>query len=234
MKHIRLHHLFLGAFFAISYMSSAIAAELSSLTIEQVSPSKIGVWTLLRADGGSITSADPTNDPHKYTAGISNFGQMVLRVSPPAGMVAKISVYTGEELIAETASQQHAFTLLPGLNFRFIVQYRLANMGLLGVISELKGVTFKMKSADGRTYRAVTPKAWNSLPIGKYTIYANALPGCFKPAPQNVEVKMEERTVVSISQTCEGAEGTFSTVERVRPSKRTIQNDVLIREARRR
>lgn len=218
--------------FAISFLPSAHAQVLSSITVEQLG-SRVGTWTLLRADGTTLNSTDTDVSPLKYTAGVSTFGHMVLRVTPSAGMVAKISVYRGDELIHETDTHQYPFTLAANDRFRFIVQYRIANIGSLGVISESKGVIFRVKSADGRTYRGKTPWARTDLPIGKYTVYSNAAQGCYRSAPLNTTVKMEERTVVTISQTCEDAVDD-RTVVRVRQSKRSLVENVIIREAIRR
>jgi len=208
-------------------------ALLSSMTIEQTSASQLGTWTLIYGDGTSLSSADEGIDPIRFTSGLSKFGPVVLRVNSPSGVVARISVYRGNEFVTQTDSQQFTFELFPNIQYRFVVQYRLAQLGTLGVISDIQGIVFRVKSLGGRTYRGKTPWSRMNLPVGDYTVYSNPAPGCFRPAPLNVKVEAEKRNIVTISQTCENAKDDI-TVERVRPSKRSLVEGVTIREAQRR
>lgn len=222
------------AFVALMSLSRGVSAEaLANITIDQIAADKLGTWTLLAADGSTRTSADLTGDPRRFTAGISDFGQVTFSVMPPAGMTARITVFRGGDQIATTDSRQFSFTVYPNDNYRFIVKYWIAATGTLGVISNPQGIVFRIEAETGRTLRGKTPWSFTQLPVGKYSVYANATETCYSPAPQSVSIENEDRKVVTLSLTCNNAVGEFDTVERVRPSKRTIVERVAAREARR-
>ncbi|MEQ1849103.1 MAG: hypothetical protein ABL890_00765 [Candidatus Peribacteraceae bacterium] len=209
------------------------AASLANVVIEQISPDAYGTWSLLAADGSRRNSQTEITDPKKYSAGISDFGPMTLSVTPPAGMTARITVYRGGEQLAVTDSRQHSFHMYPNDSYRFIIKYWVATTGTLGVISEPQGVTFRIESEAGRTYRAVTPKSFTNLPTGKYSIYANATAECVMPAPQSVELTNEARKVVTLSMSCDNASAKVDEPVRIRPTKRKLVESVASREARR-
>lgn len=225
--------LLVGTIAALTVIPAVSAETPASVTIEQVSASDYGTWTLLSANGTSRVSTDLTTDPRRYATTIADFGQMILGVQPPSGMQTRISVYQGGFQIGTVDGRQHAFTLNPSESYRFVIQYYIGATGTMGVISDPQGVIFRVKADNGRTYRGKTPWAFTELPIGKYTIYANGNDTCFRPAPKNVQLKPEQRLTVELSLTCEGAEDSFYTVERVRPSKRSILDAVKVREAMR-
>jgi len=219
--------------FAVFFLApSAHAQLLSSITVEQVTASELGTWTLISENGSTITSSDPAVDSKKYTAAVSSFGQMTLRINPPSGMIARITIYRGSNFVENVDSLQHSFPLLTNDTYRFVIQYRISATGTLGIISEQGTVIFRVESTSGRTYKGRTPFTLKDLPIGKYTISANAIDGCFTPPVKNVQVQQGERQTIKISLTCEDAEDTIS-VLRVRPSKRSLVNDVTIQNARR-
>lgn len=207
-------------FFGFSQYSSA--ALQGSIKIEQLSPTTTGTWTLLSEDGTAITSEDEGVNKNNYAVAITRFGQTTLSVTPPPGMSARISVYRGNELQSFTDSQQHSFKLVANDNYRFVIQFALSKLGSLGVTSEPSNTRFRMRGPSGRTYSGVSPKTFDNLPAGRYTVMFAAAEGCDQAARKNAVVKPEERGVVHVTQACE-QEGEDDTVDRSRASKRTLR-----------
>lgn len=219
-----LHTLLCTIFFGLTFFSFSQfsdAALQGSIKIEQLSASTTGVWTLLSQDGTAITSNDEGVDRNNYSFAITRFGQTTLSVVPPPGMSARISAYRGGELIATTDSQQYSFELVSNDNYRFVIQYALSKLGSLGVTSEPSGLRFRMRGPSGRTYSGTSPKTFDNLPIGRYTVMFAASEGCLQPPRKNGVVKTEERNVVHVSQTC--TVETEDNVDRSRTSKRTLR-----------
>lgn len=206
-------------FFSFSQFSDA--ALQGSIKIEQLSASTTGVWTLLSEDGTTITSNDEGVDRNNYSFAITRFGQTTLSVAPPAGMSARISVYRGGELIATTDSQQYSFKLVSNDNYRFVIQYALSKLGSLGITSEPSNTRFRMRGPTGRTYSGISPKTFDNLPAGRYTVMFAASEGCDQAARKNAIVKPEERNVVHVSQSCESNQE--DNVDRSRTSRRSLR-----------
>jgi hypothetical protein len=215
--------------FAIQSSSAAVQA---SITVEQISPEKIGVWTLLHGDGSSLKSTEKGINQLKYSFSITDFSPKRFSVEPPFGMHAKILVYRGGELVATVKNYQYSFTPYGNDVYRFLVQYSVAPTGSLGITSDPANVQFRLKGGD-KTRTGTTPTTLTNLPAGKYTIDVLPPKGCIKPSPRTVAVKSEERNTTMITVNCLTTEDT-SSVSSSRVSKRSIVESAQARELKKR
>ncbi len=220
------------ALIACAFIVPPVAAGAqASITIEQVSASSYGTWTLLAADGTSRSSKDKGVDAiGGFSMGITEFGQNTLSVTPPPGMSVKISVYRGGDLVKEVDTPQYSFSLFTNDNYRFVISYALTRVGALGVTSEPSNLRFRMKSSGGRTYSAKTPFTFTNLPAGKYSLYFSATETCLQPAVQTVKVEPEQRNTTKVTLTCNVQEEEM--VERIRPTKRSLRDYAEKRETK--
>lgn len=215
-------------FCAIPAASLAINAQ-ASILIEQISPSTTGVWTMLSSAGTIRTSNDEGVDARRYSIGITDYGQTVLSVIPPAGMSVRITVFRGGEQIAQTDSQQYAFTVRANDNYRFVLQYALTKLGTLGITSEPSGTRFRMRGPSGRTYAGRSPQSFTNIPAGRYTVMFPALHGCTDATRKPVIVEANDRNVLHVSlATCNAVDD--SSLDYSRISKRQLRDLVLERE----
>jgi hypothetical protein len=214
--------------FAIQSSSAAVQA---SITVEQISPQKIGVWTLLHGDGSSIKSTENGINQMKYSLSITDFSPKTFSIEPPFGMTAKILVYRGGDVIKTVFNNQYSFTPYGNDVYRFLVQYSVAPTGSLGITSDPAQVQFRLKGGD-KTRTGTSPTTLTNLPSGKYTLDFSAPKGCTKPAPRTVAVKAEERNTVMITLSCEKKEEIL--VDSSRVSKRAIIEAAQARELKKR
>lgn len=208
----------MGAMHAIPVFAVAQA----SVKIEQLTASRYGTWTILSADGSTVTSEDPGIDKKSYSLGITEFGPMTLSVVPPPGMSAKILVYRGGDVIKTVTSQQYSFSLYTNDNYRFVVQYALTKLGSLGITSEPSGVRFRMKGDGGRTYTGVTPKTINNIPAGRYSIDFSTVRGCVQPGKHTAVVEIGERNTTHATLPCTSEQE--ATVDTSRISRRSLRD----------
>lgn len=201
--------------------SVALASSKASVTIQQISGKSLGSWILNAANGTMRSSTDLGVNLANHALGLTEFGPATLAVSPPNGMSAKISVYRGGELIKIVDLPQYSFTLYPNDNYRFLVQYSLDRLGSFGVTSDPSGVRFRMKGRGTKTYSAVTPFTFKNIPTGQYSLSMSAPAGCIQPAPHSAFVENEKRNTVHITVSCQKNQ-TGSTVDRIRPTKRSL------------
>lgn len=207
---------------------STTAALQGSIQIQQVSASSQGTWTLLSADGTAITSEDTGVQKNEFSVGITRFGQTTLGVVSPPGMSAKISVYRGGELLLTTDTPQYSFDLTSNDSYRFVIQYSLKSLGLLGVTSDPPGVRFRLRGPTGRTFGGTSPQSFDNLPAGRYVLMFGATKDCSRPPRKTATVKSEERTAVHVTLPCTSAEE--ETVDTSRVSRRTLREYVEERE----
>lgn len=207
----------------------AMAAVRGTIQIEQLSPTTLGVWTLLAADGTTRTSTDEGVDPDSYSYSVSEVGQMVFSVVPPSGMSSKISIYRNGELQQTLNAQQHEFTLFPNDQYKFLVQYAYTKLGLLGITSEPSGLGFRARGP--KNFSGKTPASFTNLPAGRYAIYVSSAPGCLKPPPQTAVVTEGNRTTKVITLTC-NVEEQSTAVRTPGPTRRSLQKAVEAREQR--
>lgn len=200
---------------------STTAALQGSIQIQQISASSQGTWTLLSADGTAITSDDAGVNKNEFSIGISRFGQTTLSVVTPPGMSAKISVYRGGDLLLTTDTQQYSFNLTSNDTYRFVIQYSLKSLGLLGVTSDPSGVRFRLRGPTGRTFGGTSPQSFDNLPAGRYVLMFGETNGCSRPPRKTATVKAEERTAVHVTLPCTSP--TDDTVDMSRVSKRTLR-----------
>ncbi len=195
---------FLAAAAIVLPLSSAEAAAPGSVVIEQVSANEYGTWMML-AGSGTVAQSSDSEDPksHSFTVPTGWLGPMTLIVDPPAGAVVKVTTYRNDVLVDVKSSQQISFTMYPGEWYRFVIQYSVAQQGMLGITSEPTGVLFRLKGPSARK-RLVgrTPFTFTNLMLGKYTIYFSAIEGCILPRPYNKVVREEERTTLHVQFDC--------------------------------
>ncbi len=225
--------LLLSAFFAAGMfvVPSAHAAIQATIRIDQVTPTKPGVWTMQTASGTTRTSKDAGVDEKSYSYTISEMGQMILSIAPPEGMSTKISVYRGDALLRTLDAQQYEFTIYPNDNYRFLIQYSYTKLGQLGVTSDPSGLLFRIigpKRLSGKT-----PKTFTNLPAGRYSIYIGKTDNCYQPAPQSAQITAGGRVTKLITLNCD-VEKEAEVPERNAPSRRSLQRAVEAREAKER
>ncbi|HRH94249.1 MAG TPA: hypothetical protein PKV72_07005, partial [Candidatus Peribacteria bacterium] len=192
---------------------------------------KFGSWTLLAADGTTRSSTDEKVDPKSYSYSVSEVGQMVLSVVPQDGMSSKISVYRNGELVKTLNAQQYEFQLFPNDKYRFLIQYAYTKLGTLGVTSDPSGLLFRVLGPKRLTGK--TPKTFENLPAGRYTIYMGKSGTCVAPAPQSVVVTAEGRVTKLLTLSCDvKQEAEVDRTEHL--SRRALQQAVEEREARER
>ena len=228
-KHLTLAVLVTGAVLAVlSWTPTAHAALQGNVKIEQVSPSELGVWHLYTESGTTRTSKDAGVDPRSFSFGISEVGQMTLKITPPAGMSVRLSMERGGELKWTKESQQESFTLYPNDNYRFVIQYSMTKLGLLGITSEPSRIAFRIRGPIRRKLSGKTPKTILNLPAGSYTIYMASTPTCLKPAPHTAIVESGGRATAHLRLICNDAISAIP--DRIRPSKRQLVEDAYKRE----
>ncbi|MBP9850632.1 MAG: hypothetical protein KBC47_02985 [Candidatus Peribacteraceae bacterium] len=207
------------------------AAAQASITIEQLSPSVYGTWTLLSGDGSSRSSKDDGVDrTGGFSMALTELGQTTLSVIPPPGMSAVISVYNGGELVQNIDSQQYSFPLYTNSKYRFVIRYSLTRLGTLGVTSDPTPLRFRMKGPSGRTYVGRTPHTFKNLPAGKYSLYFPKTDECLQPAVQTIDVEPEKRNTTLVTLRCNVEEE--ENVDRSRISRRTLREYVEAREVK--
>lgn len=170
---------------------------------------------------GSRSSEDKGVNKLDYSFSSIDFGPATLSITPPPGMVVKLLVYRGGEVIKTINGYQYSFELLNNDNYRFVIQYAYDLLGSLGITSDPSGVRFRMKGPTGRAYTAVSPKTFINLPAGSYSLYFPATDDCYKPAVKTVLVEPGKRNTTKVTFTCE--DKTVSDVDTSRPSRRTIR-----------
>lgn len=219
-----------AAFLAPVPSSAAVQA---SISIEQIGASRTGSWTLLSANGDSISSADPGIDKNRFSIGLTEFGPTTLSVTPPNGMNAKILVYRGGEVINSVTTNQYSFQIYANDTYRFVVQYSLARVGSLGVTSDPTRLRFRLSPVGGgRNFTGKTPHTFNNLPAGKYTVRFSSTKGCYSPPVKTVVVEEEKRNTTLVTLTCVSEEA--DTIDRTRTSKRSIREAASLRELKKR
>ena len=210
------------------------AAVLASISIEQIGASRTGSWTLLSANGDSISSADPGIVKNRFSIGLSEFGPTTLSVTPPNGMNAKILVYRGGEMINTATTNQYSFHIYANDTYRFVVQYALARVGSLGVTSDPSPLRFRLSPVGGgRNFTGKTPHTFNNLPAGKYSLRFGATKECYSSPVKTVVVEEEKRNTTLVTLTCTSEEEE-DTVDRSRTSKRSIREAAHLRELKKR
>lgn len=219
-----------GVFTALPQVTHAQVAQ-GTVRIEQVSPDKVkhGTWTLLTASGTVRSSEDEGVTPNDYSYALSEFGQMVFSVKPPAGMSTKISIYRGGTLQKSVDAQQYEFALYPNDNYRLLVQYAFTKLGELGLNSDPTGLVFRIKGP--RNMSGKTPRTFTNLPAGRYTIYFTRVGDkCVSPAPHTVAVTPEKRITKLITIPCNIQ--VEEELVRNAPTRRALREAVEAREAR--
>jgi hypothetical protein len=218
-----------SAFFGIL---SASAAVQTSIKIEQVSPKKVGTWTMLFADGSSKASTE-SGASLSTTFSVTIFDQMTLSVVPLPGMSVKIAIYRNGDLVKTETTPQYSFKPLPNESYRFVISYAYTRMGSLGVTSDPSSLRFRMKGPAGtRMFTAKSPFTFNQLPAGKYTLYFPAHGKCAQPAPHGATIEPGKRNTVHITLNCSVT--TTETVDNSRVSKRTLVEQAKAREYKKR
>jgi hypothetical protein len=130
-------------------------------------------------------------------------GELTLSVDPPSGSTVTISIYKDDELVKKQQIQQLSVTSEEGHSYRFYVQYAFTKQGTIGVTSSPSGVLIRMKGPNGKRFLGRTPKTFERMYAGRYTITANTMPGCASPRPYTKELKDGERLVVHIDLPCD-------------------------------
>jgi hypothetical protein len=205
----------------------------ATLAVEQISPSRLGSWTILSGDNPSLSSSDAGVDKSRYSFSLTSFGPTVLSVVAPPGMTAAITVYRGGDIVTKTALPQYSFDLLPNDNYRFLVQYSVASLSSLGVTSDPSGAKFRIKAPTGRFYGGVTPADFSNLPSGKYSLLFGRTGNCLLPPPRSIVLKPDQRNVINVKMTCTVAENEAEPI-RSSVTKRSIRQLVEEREAKKR
>ncbi len=178
----------------------AFATE-KGVTIEHNSPGKIGSWVLYYP--GGVLKNDDINVNKKKQTVYPKPGELTLNVDPPAGATLTISAYKDDELLKKQTSRQLSVTSEDGHAYRFYVQYAFTEQGTLGITSTPNNVFFRMKGPDGKGYTGRTPKTFTALYAGRYTINANAMPGCLRPRPMTKQLRSGDRVVVHLELPCD-------------------------------
>ncbi|MSR67734.1 hypothetical protein EXS65_02835 [Candidatus Peribacteria bacterium] len=200
---------------------SSHAVPQASITVEQVSGKSLGSWVLLSGNGTTHSSTDPGVNNSSYSFGLTDFGPVTITALPPNGMSAKISIFRGGELVKTLVLPQYSFTLYPNDTYRFLVQYSLSRLGTVGLTSDPSGVRFRMKGRGTRTYSGVTPFTVKNVPSGSYSVLMSAPEGCFQPRPHTAVITPDTRIAVHVTINCTKNQS-GSTVQRIRPTKRSL------------
>ncbi|OGJ60936.1 hypothetical protein A3C52_01455 [Candidatus Peribacteria bacterium RIFCSPHIGHO2_02_FULL_51_15] len=208
---------------------SAQGAVQATIKIDQISSSAFGKWTLISEDGSARTSSEPGVNKASHSMGLTDFGQLTLSVTPPAGMSVKITVYRLGDVISSQESQQTSVTIYPNDNYRFLIQYSLSKLGSLGVTSDPSGLRLRMRGPTPRNFSSKTPHTFINLPAGIYTLRFAAPPGCLVPALRTVEVAAEERTTIHQTFNCNPESDVSSTLPE-KKSKRQLRQEAEERE----
>ncbi len=218
-------------FSALVFCSPTVfATAQATITIEQISSALLGSWTLLSASGSTYTSSDVGVNKMRHSIAISEFSPMTLSVVQPPGMSVKLGIYRGDALVKSIEIPQYSFTPYPNDSYRFLVQYSLSRLGSLGITSTPSGVRLRLKGPTAKTYSAVTPFTFTSLPAGRYSVLLSATSACVQPPPHAAVVEPEQRNTLHITMNCDKKKPPEATTPSMKPTKRELFQYVEQRE----
>ncbi len=235
MRHFRITVIaaLIACLFSAASSTQLVAASdvKASITVEQVSPSSYGTWTIISGENVKFSSTGADVNKLKYSLSLTSFGPTVITAAPPAGMSATITVFRRDELLLKNALPQYSFNLLPNDDYRFLIQYAPARPSSLGVTSEPAGIKFRVRGPNGKNFTGVTPADFKNLPGGRYTVTFGRTGNCTLPAAQSIVLKPDQRNVINTTISCN--ETAEEPVFRSSVTKRSIRQLIEDREAKR-
>lgn len=221
---------FVVAIVGTSCKVSALTTD-TYLKVEQISPSTLGKWYVLSSSGNVI---DFTSTGMTLAGGLVPVlprSTVTISVIPPPGMSARILLYSVTDQLEQTIeSQQYSSALPVAGTYRVQVQYYTSKLGTIGVNSLPSKLRFTMIGPDKKPYTGMTPKTFQNIPAGSYTITVRGSKSCVESRPQTEKVEPEKRTTVLVTLTCNTR--TRSKVDTSRPTKRSLIQAVEEREAK--
>jgi hypothetical protein len=203
----------------------------ATITIEQLSTSSLGTWTILSGENTILSSTGAGIDKTHYSFTLSSFGPTLITVVPPPGMAATMTVFRRGEVIVKNGRQQYGFDLLPNDDYRFLVQYAVTRLSSLGITSEPNGAKFRVSGPGGKSFTGQTPADFSNLPAGRYVVTYGRTSTCTQPAPRSIVLKPDQRNVVNATIAC-GKDVSDASVTRSNVTRRSIRQIVEEREAK--
>lgn len=201
----------LGVSLLLSAVSTVFAAtgdtmELTgkgTLTIMQEGPAEqpdlLGTWTLFEPDNNKFVAKDKTFTFTEIDAGSYTFTSDI-----PQGATAAIEITVDGTLTQNVERQQATFPINGGQHVTVKITYSLTRVGTVAVNSKPGNLKFTLKGPNNFVDTGTTPKSYESMPEGLYTVYFDAIPNCITPKPKSDKLVKDGRIALSMEVACEG------------------------------
>lgn len=177
--------------------SSGDTLPQGNIIIEQQHPKgKLMGWTLVNT--GDLMIKDNVKS---RTVSVP-VGSYTLFIDQPQGYLTDIRIYKGSELLKTSDSPQISFSYAAGDDLKVFIHFQLAFSGQVNVVSTPKGVPFELRGPEGLIMKDVTPKSYDAMPIGLYSV--RYIPeGCTETPPKSDELRDEQRIDFSVTLKCD-------------------------------
>ncbi|MBI3618949.1 S-layer homology domain-containing protein [Candidatus Peregrinibacteria bacterium] len=198
------------ALFALSVSSLLLAGTVShssandvsggtaSIVLQQKSMSQaLGTLTLLEPNQETVTVTTASS-----TATALGAGKYTLFVASPNGTSTAIEVSRGATVIASADTPQISFDVADGDQLHLTIEYHLVSFGLVGVSSMPAGIPFELHGPDGFLGQGATPKSFETMPIGEYSVTYKP-PGCLVPPAKSNRLEKNGHVYFSITIKCD-------------------------------
>lgn len=103
-------------------------------------------------------------------------GEYALSIKPPLGTRAKLTVYRGPSLIAETEDRSYMINIAEGEQIKFSIHYTV--LGTVTVESNPEGVSFTLRYPNGTGTNGTTPARFDMLDPGVYAVFYDTKKEC--------------------------------------------------------
>ncbi|MBI1812436.1 S-layer homology domain-containing protein [Candidatus Peregrinibacteria bacterium] len=174
------------------------SAGTASITFEQKSMSQaLGTLTLLEPNQETVTVTTAAS-----TATALSSGKYTLFVASPNGTSTTIRVVKGASTIASADTPQVSFDVGEGDQLHVAVEYHLVSFGLVGVSSDPAGIPFELRGPNDFLGKGITPKSFETMPIGEYAVTYKPR-GCLVSPARSNRLEKNGHAYFSITIKCD-------------------------------
>ena len=178
------------------------AEETGTITIEQQSPNGVlGGWVLIKPENKRLSL-----QRENYTIHDAPVGNYTLLVEPPAGAETIIRLFLDQDLLDSFTQPQASFSLEQNVHIRLRAEYIFSRVGVIGVNSQPPGLGFTLRGPNDFEVTGTTPKSYEEMPEGQYTITYDKIPDCPEARPISDKLEVDGRINFAITFDCKGLE----------------------------
>ncbi len=176
--------------------ASGDTISLGKIVIEQEHPTgQLYGWTLINAEHQDFKGHDRSKEVNIPAGSYTFF------IDQPDGYTTEVRIYDGLELVKTADSPQISFTYDGTKALRIFVHFALTYAGQVNVVSTPTGIPYELRGPNGIVLNDVTPKSYDSMPIGQYSVRYSP-EGCGATPPKSDELIYEGRVDFSITLQC--------------------------------